>query len=250
MSWLRRLGRMGAEAGPWPAAARLRGYLKRKLVGPCRTSFSQCGEDIIVDYALAELGIPRPTYLDLGANDPQVLSNTYHFYRRGCRGVCVEPDPTLAAAIASCRPEDRVIAAGIAVGAAGPLDFYVMSMGSLSTFSREKAEEIARGGRFSIERVITVPTVSVNDVVRENFARAPDFVSIDVEGLDFDVLASFDFERARPPVFCVETLTFSTDKSEKKLTGIIDLMIDRGYFVYADTYINTIFVDAAAWRAR
>jgi len=59
-------------------------------------TYSQCGEDVIIDYAITrKLKISSPTYLDIGANHPKWLSNTYRFYQRGCYGVCVEPDKEL-----------------------------------------------------------------------------------------------------------------------------------------------------------
>ena len=56
-------------------------------------SFAQCGEDRIAAFILDTLSMPQPTYLDLGANDPCRLNNTFFFYLRGGRGVLVEPDP-------------------------------------------------------------------------------------------------------------------------------------------------------------
>ncbi|MEI7466364.1 MAG: hypothetical protein WCJ87_13545, partial [Burkholderiales bacterium] len=54
----------------------------------------------------------------------------------------------------------------------------------------------------------------------------------------------------RPPLFCVETLTYIEDGSERLLTEIIDFMRSQDYFDYADTYVNTIFIDRAAWARR
>ena len=51
-------------------------------------------------------------------------------------------------------------------------------------------------------------------------------------------------------IFCIETLTFFQDKTEEKLGYIIDYMNENGDMTYADTYINTIFVDKSAWRNR
>ncbi|MFM6249337.1 MAG: hypothetical protein ACKPEQ_09345, partial [Dolichospermum sp.] len=56
-------------------------------------SYSQCGEDLIINFIFNNLGIINPSYLDIGAHHPTYLSNTYSFYRKGCQGVCVEPDP-------------------------------------------------------------------------------------------------------------------------------------------------------------
>jgi glycosyltransferase involved in cell wall biosynthesis len=68
-------------------------YLRNKKYSwKPKISYSQCGEDIIIDFLLTWLKIKNPTYLDIGANDPVKLSNTYYFYKKGSRGVLIEPD--------------------------------------------------------------------------------------------------------------------------------------------------------------
>ena len=58
-------------------------------------SFSQFGEDLIIDNALDILKEKNISYLDIGANHPYFLSNSYYFYRKGANGTLVEPDPFL-----------------------------------------------------------------------------------------------------------------------------------------------------------
>jgi hypothetical protein len=60
-----------------------------------KVSYSQSGEDVIVDFIFQILKIQKPSYLDVGAHHPSYLSNTYLFYQKGCQGVCIEPDPVL-----------------------------------------------------------------------------------------------------------------------------------------------------------
>ena len=81
-------------------------------------SFSQAGEDLIVKFTLQFLGIPSITYLDIGANHPVRLNNTYLFYLRGCKGVLVEPNASLCERLRAVRPRDTTLAAGIGVTAA------------------------------------------------------------------------------------------------------------------------------------
>jgi hypothetical protein len=59
-----------------------------------------------------------------------------------------------------------------------------------------------------------------------------------------DILRSFDFTAFRPEVICLETLT---NVGERKMCELIDYMVARGYSVFADTYINTVFVEAERW---
>ncbi len=212
-------------------------------------SYSQCGEDLILKYLSRELGIKKVSYLDLGAYHPTYLSNTYLFYLTGGQGVCVEANPNLIGPFRTLRKRDRILNCGVST-VSGHATFYTMSLPTLSTFSKEEAERFESYGSAKIERTDKVDTLTVNEIIANEFTTPPNLVSLDIEGMDFTVLKNFDFDTYRPEMFCVETLTYTEDKTEQKISKIIDLMINRGYKVYADTYINTIFVDKAAWENR
>jgi FkbM family methyltransferase len=227
--------------------------LQRNYSDNAQRSFAQCGEDLILQHLFMVLGIKPVRYLDIGAHHPTYLSNTWLFYQQGYRGVCVEPDPALFREFSKKRPRDTNLNCGVGVEA-GEADFFVMSTPTLNTFSIADAERYQARGQHRITKTIRLKLNTVNDIVAQHFAdspsKAPNLVSLDVEGLDYAILQSFDFAAYRPEVFCLETLTFTEDKSQRKLTEIIELMQGHGYMVYADTYINTIFVDAAVWRKR
>ncbi len=215
------------------------------------TSYAQCGEDVIVDYLFTRtLKIDQPTYLDLGAYHPTQLSNTYYFYRKGARGVCVEPDPYLFKQFRAKRRRDLCVNAGVGAASVPAVDFYIMSPRTLNTFSREEADQFAKNGVHRIHEVIQVPVISINDLIQRYCQACPNFISLDVEGLDFEIIQAMDFDRHRPQAMCVETLEYRDDRTAKKRPEITAAMAEKGYFVYADTYINTIYVDQQAWEAR
>lgn len=223
---------------------------QRLLPKGTKVSYSQCGEDLILEHLFEALKIPRPSYLDIGAHDPVFLSNTFLFYTRGSRGVCVEPNPVLFERIRRKRRMDVCLNVGIGTSTEGKVPFYVMTTPTLSTFSREEADRYQGYGAEKIEKILDIPLVSVNEVVKDYFHPCPDFVSLDVEGLDLAILGAFDFARYRPAVFCVETLTYTEDRTERKIDAILEIMNAKGYMAYADTYINTIFVERESWRNR
>jgi len=209
-----------------------------------KTSYSQCGEDLIVRYVFDFLKIPSPTYIDIGAHHPHYLSNTYLFYQQGSRGINVEPDPTLFEAFPKQRKPDTNLNIGIS-DREGELPFYVMSVPTLNTFSEADALAAVEQGRVKIERTFPVKVRPINAVLQENLQDRPlDFLSIDVEGLDFAILNSMDFNQWRPKVICAETITYSETNRGKKIPEIAGLLFDLGYEAYADTHINTIFVDS------
>jgi FkbM family methyltransferase len=213
-----------------------------------RSAYAQSGEDLILANLFAKLGIAKPTYIDIGANHPSFISNTYYFYLRGSSGLCIEPNPVLAAKLRRARPRDTVLNVGVGVTSARSADFYQFpySAHGLGTFSKKEADYWAsvgmRGlGKINYEKVIQVPLASLNDLMTDYLTAAPAFVSLDVEGMDLPILESVDFDRA-PRVWCIETLGYDDNQGERKETDIIDFMVGRGYSVYADTHINTIFL--------
>lgn len=212
-------------------------------------SYAQAGEDLIVDFIAKAMQIDDITYLDIGAHHPTQFSNTYLFYKRGFRGVLVEPDPELMAAIRSVRPHDMCIEAGVGVQAATTAQFFVMSTRTLNTFSEDEAKRYEAMGTQRIEKILSVPLVTLNHIFGDYFKdEEPVLMSIDIEGLDFEVLSTLDLKKYRPPIVCIETLQYSEVREETKDARIAQLMSDNGYFIYGDTYINTIFVDTDRWK--
>ncbi len=228
----------------------------RRLIGKLfnyryQVSFSQCGEDVIVDSVFVSLGIKKPSYLDIGAHHPTMFSNTFHFYQKGSTGVCVEPDPVLYRRIKKFRPLDTCLNVGLSDSSNSSAKFYVMNNPTLNTFSEEEAQRYNKDGIHHIDKTIEIPLLTVNEIIEKHFSgKSPDFVSLDIEGWEMKILNSYDFKRFKPVIFCIETLTYSKPGEEKKIDEIIDFMKNQGYILYADTYINSIFVDKKLWDSR
>jgi len=206
-------------------------------------SFAQCGEDLIVHHMLYYMQIPKITYLDVGAHDPVVINNTYYFYRRGLRGVLVEPNVEMTKKLRAVRPQDTTLEAGIGVTAERAADYYIMTESAWNTFSKEESEHMTRvtGGRIKVERVIKMPMLDINEVMATHFGGAPTFLSVDTEGMDLAILKTIDFKRFRPLVICAETLVVGT---RKQIPDIAEYMQTQNYVVRGGSFVNTIFVDS------
>jgi FkbM family methyltransferase len=204
-----------------------------------KISYSQSGEDLILDFLLTHiLKIKSITYLDLGAHHSSFLSNTFYFYKRGSTGVLVEPDPSLYLEIKKRRPEDKVLNVGVGVTNTREADFYVFNYKELNTFSKEIAEETKEEAE--LKSIIKMPLITVNKILEENFIDCPSFISVDIEGLDLDIIRNLDFKKWRPAAVCVETIRRS---NREKIQEITDIMVQNNYEVYGETYINTIYVN-------
>lgn len=226
---------------PWP-------FSKPKASKPLR-SYAQCGEDILAHTILCKhLRIDHPTYVDIGAHDPVRLSNTYLLYTLGGKGLLIEPDPECVAKLRRKRKRDTILAAGISVDEAGTAEFYRMNQPTLNTFSLEDAEDACRQGPYRIVERVSMPVMPIREAIDKHLFGRPNFVSIDAEGMDLSILNSYDFHRHAPELICVESAEFCEDNLGRPRTEIFDLLESKGYFLYASTYLNGLFVNKQSWR--
>lgn len=210
-------------------------------------SYSQVGEDIIVEFIFKHILKQNEfTYMDVGAHHPFYLSNTALFYEKGFKGISIEPDPNLCSLIKKYRTNEVCLNIGImfneVVNIKQEIDFYVMSATTLNTFSKEEAERLDNEGTYKITDIKKIEVQHLHSIFKKYFL--PDFLSIDVEGLDIEIIKSIDFVKYRPKVICVETIQFSPKGNENiKNYDIINYLKEMNYYLYADTNINSIFID-------
>ena len=217
-------------------------YLIKRMVKRYKLGFSQFGEEKIVKKILSKIGVKKIYYLDIGTNDPLFNNNTFLFYSHGHKGVCIEANPNLALKIKKERPRDICLNVGASARNDNSREkFYISESTVLSSFSKVNASAAS-----NISKTIEVPILGINKILSEVCERIPDFVSLDIEGMEILLLRGLDFKKYRPPIFCIETLDIKGNKSKE----IIDFMKNNNYLILADTYVNTIFVDKSRWESK
>lgn len=173
-------------------------------------TYSQNGEDLLIVSLFSKWGIENPSYLDIGANHPLNCSNTALLYRRGSRGVNVDANPDVMSEIEKYRPEDRNLNCGVAAQA-GHLTFYRIDAHSgRNSFSKSCVEQFLAeetpGMGYMDEINVEIHTL---DEIVDNYCagKCPDFVSIDAENLDYEIIETYSF-RTKPALICIETGQF------------------------------------------
>jgi FkbM family methyltransferase len=158
------------------------------------------------DYHLELLfpGHRRGAYVDVGAGHPVADNVSFHFYLMGWRGLVVEPQGALASLYAHVRPRDCAVSC-LAGKADGEIDFYVVDrLHGFSSSVRENAQSARQfGANYQTLRKRVRP---LRELIEEAGLDAIDFMKIDVEGAEADVLAGMDFARHRPRVVLIEAL--------------------------------------------
>lgn len=227
--------------------------LKDKETSFLKRSFSQHGEDIIVRNILALKGIKKPFYLDIGAHHPYFLSNTALFYLNGARGINIEANPDLMSEFSKERPEDKNLNIGIGEKEE-ELNFYIFHDTTLSTFSKsekKKYDEIflnTNNVKYKLKEERVIRVLPLSQFIRENKVLNIDFLSLDVEGLDYQILSSIgSVENFKPKVICVEACEHSNIGRGRKRNDLIKLLESKGYFEYAYTGLNAIMVEEGFW---
>jgi hypothetical protein len=122
-----------------------------------------------------------------------------------------------------------------------------MADDTLSTFSKEECDFMVSKGN-TLKTIKKIQLITVANVIEKYFGnKFPDFMSIDVEGMDFQILQSIDFEKSYPKVICVEAAEYSPVGAGARRSELIDFLISKNYYEYANTNLNAIMVKRNFW---
>lgn len=202
-------------------------------------SFSQEGEDRVLSRIFGDQ--KDGYYIDVGAHHPFRFSNTYLFYLRGWSGINIDANPDCISLFRKFRPRDVNINSGVGLSEAS-LTFYKFYEPALNSFDRGLSLVREKAG-WKMDSEIQVRLRPLKDILEENIKekKAIDYLSIDVEGFDFQVLQSNDWDKFRPRfvlVECLNTIGANLDK-----TDVYDFLIKNNYEFYAKTFNTSFFKD-------
>jgi FkbM family methyltransferase len=206
-------------------------------VRPGMWSYAQEGEDIILLRFLS--GRTKGFYVDIGAHHPITFSNTYAFYCLGWRGINVDAQPGSMREFSRHRPEDINLELAVGNTRTG-LTYFQFAEAALNTFSRERAAACEKHG-YPIIGMVQLETVTLAEILDKYLpaGREIDFLTIDVEGLDLEVVQSNNWDKYRPRIVLVEEHGLR-DLDNAGQSEIIDYLKSQGYSLKAKTF-NTLF---------
>jgi FkbM family methyltransferase len=221
-----------------------RKLLKELRKGEAYLSYSQQAEDITIQRYFGE---EKKTglYVDIGAFDPVKYSNTFLFYKKGWRGINIEPNPDQYEKFKKQRPNDININVGIN-DKNEQLKYYKFNAPALNTFEKKNADEWASRPGFKIEGTINIETYPLSEVLGKYLKdnQEIDFFSIDVEGMDFKVVKSNDWNRFRPKLVLTEESI--VEKNIFTESDIYNFFKSIGYDLWCITGGTIIYIDILA----
>jgi FkbM family methyltransferase len=194
--------------------------------------YSQHGEDIILVDLFQKLGVEKPGYLDVGCFHPFEISNTALLYERGSRGINVDADHEAIELFQKHRPDDVNLCVGISV-APGEATFY------RSTETRG-CNSLVKGRLLSYAPVTSQETVKLTTmraIVDAHWGGVyPDFLDLDIEGMDLPVLKTANLKINGPMVICVEAMC---DAESQAICSVLE---PQGYEFAQRCTHNDIYV--------
>jgi FkbM family methyltransferase len=177
-------------------------------------------------------------YVDVGAHHPKRFSNTHFFYKKGWRGINIDAMPNSMSLFNQIRPRDINIEIAIS-DKKEKLKYYMFNEPALNGFSKELAEKRDGKNGYKIISVKDIETSTLEEIFEKQLPHGQeiDFMSVDVEGVDLQVLKSNDWNRFRPKIILVEisgslVKDIANSKEYKYLSGV-------GYESFAKT-LNTV----------
>ncbi|MFC1731686.1 FkbM family methyltransferase [candidate division KSB1 bacterium] len=178
-------------------------------------SFSQFGEDVVIQslFRNKKNGI----YVDVGAYQPILYSNTHALYLKGWHGLSIDPNPSFKILYKIFRRRDTF--ANFAVGDATKHKYFMFSDGAYNTLSEVVAKDLMSKKYPSFLGTKEVNSLPLSEIIKKYKITHIDYMNIDVEGLDLEVLKSHDWS-IKPSVISVE----DSDKE-----GIGSLLSQHGY---------------------
>jgi FkbM family methyltransferase len=176
--------------------------LRRDYLGTPKKTYSGEGEDLIIQKLVGSKS--NGFYVDVGCYHPKVGSNTYKLFKKGWRGINIDPNPETINLFEKHRKRDINLLLGVA-GAEEVLRLHRFDEGALNTFSEEFKElRINQGADY--RDCIDISVRPLRDIFDEYLPKGQDIdvLDIDVEGKDVEVLKSNNWVKYRPKIILIE----------------------------------------------
>lgn len=203
------------------------GKLKANFYPSFNISHSQFGEDMLVRALTKD--IKNGFYIEIGAHHPVYISNTYHFYSKGWRGINIDAIPGSMDIFNILRTRDINLEVCIVPGSSSKkIKFFMFEQSAFNTCDLDMAKQALSKGNKLFKEVM-LPGFTITEILDSYLPKETkiDFMSIDVEGLDEEILMSNDWERYQPKIIIFEK--HLTNEQEFNKVPIINYLGQFGY---------------------
>lgn len=198
--------------------------------------FSQFGEDILVYNLLRTTRNQKGIYVDVGAFDPMLFSNTHLLYKRGWRGINIDLEDDKIKKFNRYRPDDINLVRAVSNKKMSMKCLRYHHPATTRIVPVDESDEVSLIGELPIE-VKRLETVTLSEILDEHLDRgqAIDYLNVDCEGHEIEVLEGLDFDRYAPKLISVEA------QSPEQRSNMDQFLGEKGYRMCALSTMTAIY---------
>jgi len=203
---------------------------------------SQFGEDKKIIKLFKEKR--NGTYLDLGCFHPIRQNNTYLLHKMGWKGINIDLNPVSIELFNIARPKDINICMAISRKKGSKNLFFDHELSSLNTISKNHTLFLKEAfGKKNLKKRL-IKTNTLNNILKENKIKKIDFMNIDIEGNELEVLKTLNFKDLDIKVICIEIVNYNIYSKNIKINKkkILTILKKNNYHLKFKTFVNYIFI--------
>jgi FkbM family methyltransferase len=208
--------------------------------------FSSDGEDSILEKWLGE--IKNGFYIDIGSHKPLSSSNTYSFYLKGWKGICVDPGIGLVKKYNLIRPRDIFINSAITIDSKKKKMqfYYYCNNPDIATTLKNRVDIQDNLYNRKPSEIYDVEIISVRELIKKIPGKKVNFLNIDIEGEENKIIKSIIKNKVYPWCIAVEEL----GKTYQNLSSseIKKFLSKNGYFLASRTFFTSIYIRKKKFR--
>lgn len=196
-------------------------------------SYSQKFEDLLIS---GLVGDKIGSYVDVGSGLPCFGSNTYLFYKRGWRGILVDPIPRNIALSKIFRRGDVCLNMGVGEEDS-IIDFFLIDPYEFSTFDSDLAHRRLTEQFATLKKIVQIPVRPLSEILASRIFPHPILLSVDTEGFEMQVLKGIDWMQFKPDIICIEEF----QNPIQNATPVKLYLQDIGYSLTYYTGLSSIY---------
>ena len=199
-----------------------------------RNTYAMEAEDILANSILRN--IKYGTYIDLGCNHPTINNNTYLFYQSGWKGLAIDGNINFRKLWKTIRPND-IFENAVISGHGNKSDFYVFDKNECSTNDFEQMTLYSK--KFKLIEKKIIKTEYLCNIKNKYNIDHVDLLNIDVEGSEFEIIKSIDYNKFRPSLILVEEKNYNLNNP----TNLNIFLKQNDYKIISKTLLNSFYID-------
>lgn len=213
--------------------------IKNNLTPFYKKSYSQFGEDVILNSFITEENIQKGFFIDIGAYHPKKYSNTYFFYKKGWSGINIDANPGSMREFNKNRKRDLNLEVAVD-NTEEEKEIFLYEEGAFNTLNKNKVK-ILESKKIEIKETKRIKTQKLKNILDKYLPENQliDFISIDVEGLDLEILKSNSWDKYQPKYILIE-MHFN-DIQEIFNNDIYKFLIEKNYKLISIIRITVLF---------